>query len=107
MLVIDDELNIPSDHEVILCSLVDPEQEVGSMITSQDVTGVGLRAMLEDSRKEAAKTWHLVKAGRNLLEENSIVVEMEQETESIGTTLITELDTHGSRLRVTAPSKRW
>lgn len=55
ILVIDDELTTPSDYKVIVGDLADPEREAGSMGTIQEVTELDVRAMSEDSRKEAAR----------------------------------------------------
>lgn len=63
--------------------------------------------MSENSRKNTAKAWHTAAFGRGILGENSTAKDGKQQAEWIEATQTATLDSHVTRLRVTARSKRW
>lgn len=77
----DDELETPSDHEVLVCDIAYPEREARSLGTSQKIRGWVVRSMSEESKKGAAMEWHMTAAGRYILRESSTDEEIEQEVE--------------------------
>lgn len=48
----------PSNYEVIVCDLANPDKTVGGMRTSEKVRGWSVKALSDEKMKETSADWH-------------------------------------------------
>lgn len=64
MCIIDEELSMQSHHEVIVCDVVNMDEIVMGIETSQELTGWSLKPLLNKKRKEACADCPKAAAGQ-------------------------------------------
>lgn len=89
---------MPSDREVIVCYLANPERATSGMGTSQEITKWGVKAISCDSREIVVAVWRIAAASRCPLEEGYTSTDVEQKAEWVESTLMKVLNNYATPL---------
>lgn len=90
-----------------MCNLVNQDETVGGMGTSQKVKRWSIKALPDYTKREACAECHRVAARYPRMEDGSSRGDIEREADWIEVTVTVILDKHVIQIRVTVCSKGW